>query len=232
MGFQPIIRAFSGSRPVPSRRLTIARLARYATTSVVAFGVSEVTLLVLYGRGVTGATVAAVVANLVATIPSYLMSRYWIWSEAPRARAGRQMAWYWITSVVCIAGTSLSTGAIAGLVPTGMRFHLVAVGAGFLAVNIVFWVAKFVVYQRVIFPVDKPEVEAGAVTRGLVTGRLGAGLPVSGARRSRRLLGGRQLEECWCPQDHEGEPEHDRRILHLVTSTVVKSLATTTEPPK
>jgi putative flippase GtrA len=109
------------------------------------------------------------VANLVATVPSYLMSRYWIWSEAPRARAGRQVGLYWITSIVCIAGTSLSTGAIAGLVPSGQRFHLAIVGAGFLAVNIVFWLAKFVVYQRVIFPVDKPEMDATAMSRDLST---------------------------------------------------------------
>ncbi len=148
-------RAADSPPPAPDRHLAIARLARYAATSVVAFAVSEVTLLLLYGHHVTGAAVAA---NLVAIIPSYLMSRYWIWSEAPRGRAGRQVVMYWITSIVCIAGTSLSTGAIAGLVPTGQRFHLAVVGVGFFLVNIVFWLAKFVVYQRVIFPVDQAVV--------------------------------------------------------------------------
>lgn len=135
---------------------------RYGTTSVVAFAISEVTLLALYGSKTTGATVAAVVANLVGTVPSYLMSRYWIWNDAPRARAGRQVAMYWATSIICIAGTSLATGAIASLVPAGQRFHLVVAGVGFLVVNIVFWLAKFAVYQHVIFPVQKPRLDVSS----------------------------------------------------------------------
>ena len=61
---------------------------------------------------------------------------------------------YWLTSIMCIAGTSLATGAIASLAPSGHRFHLAVAGLGFLLVNIVFWFAKFEVYQRIIFPVN------------------------------------------------------------------------------
>jgi putative flippase GtrA len=148
------------ARRLPLSRASIARLARYGATSVVAFAISEITLLTLYGLNVTGATTAAVLANFAGTVPSYLMSRYWIWSEAPRARVGRQVAMYWATSIVCIAGTSLATGAIAGLAPSGHRFHLAVAGIGFLLVNIVFWFAKFEVYQRIIFPVDTRRANA------------------------------------------------------------------------
>lgn len=155
-------------RPVRAGRAAIARLARYGTTSVVAFAISEITLLALYGSKTTGATVAAVVANLVGTVPSYLMSRYWIWNDAPRTRAGRQVVMYWTTSIICIAGTSLATGAIASLVPAGHRFHLMVAGAGFLVVNIVFWLAKFAVYQHIIFPVHESSrgASAGRVPKG------------------------------------------------------------------
>ncbi len=161
-------------RHTPGRRAAIVRLARYGATSVVAFAVSEITLLALYGSDLTGATAAAVVANLAGTVPSYLMSRYWIWSEAPRARVGRQVAMYWTTSIICIAATSLATGAIASLAPSGQRFHLVVVGVGFLLLNIVFWFAKFVIYQRIIFQVDRREsnTSSGASERrpdGLVS---------------------------------------------------------------
>ena len=139
------------------RRGQIARLARYSASSIVAFAVSEAILLILYGTGVLGATAAALVANLVGTLPSYLMSRYWIWKEAPRTRVGRQVVMYWATSFACIAGTSLATGAIANLAPPGHRFHLAIVGVGFLVVSLVFWLAKFVIYQRVIFPVAPSE---------------------------------------------------------------------------
>ena len=134
----------------------ITLLVRYASTSVVAFGVSEITLLLLYGRGVFSATVSALIANLAGTVPSYFMSRYWIWKNADRSRAGRQVVLYWATSVIFIALTSLSTGAIARFAPAGHPMHLEVVAIGFPAVTILFWVAKLVVYQRVIFRTAEP----------------------------------------------------------------------------
>jgi putative flippase GtrA len=174
------------------RRVQIVRLARYSASSIVAFGVSEGVLLLLYGTGVLGATAAALVANLVGTLPSYLMSRYWIWKEAPRTRVGRQVVMYWATSLACIAGTSLATGAIANLAPPGHRFHLAIVGLGFLLVSVIFWVAKFVIYQRVIFPVATssgnievapPEAVAAVVGASLVNGAI-ASRPVVASDRS------------------------------------------------
>jgi len=138
----------------------VFRLVRYATTSVVAFGVSEVVLIVLYGHAVVNATVAALIANLVGTVPSYVMSRYWIWHDASRARVGRQVVLYWTMSVVTIVLSSLGTGAIASLAPAGHRYHLLVAVAGFTAINLAFWVAKFVLYQRVVFLVPKPAVDA------------------------------------------------------------------------
>ena len=106
---------------------------------MIAFAVSEITLLFLYGFHVMGATLAAVVANLVATVPSYLMSRYWIWSASPRARVGRQVVMYWTTSLLCITGTKV-VGAV--LDRNGLRPAR-------------YWVTKD---QRVIFATDRPQV--------------------------------------------------------------------------
>jgi putative flippase GtrA len=138
-----------------NHRAQISRLARYAATSGLAFALSEATLLILYGSGIANATLAAVIANLAGTVPSYLMSRYWIWKDAPRARVARQVVLYWCTSIICIILTSLATGAIADLVPAGHRFHLAIVGVGFLVVNVIFWLGKFVLYQKVIFPTTR-----------------------------------------------------------------------------
>ncbi len=132
-------------------RALVVKLVRYAATSGVALGVSEVTLVVLYGTGALGATAAALVANVVATVPSYLLSRYWIWSRAERTRVGRQVVLYWTTSAVSIALLSLSTGQVANLAPAGHPFHLLVVAVAFPLLNLFFWVAKFFVYQRVIF---------------------------------------------------------------------------------
>jgi len=133
-------------------RADIARLARYAATSGVAFAVSEATLLILYGLNLTTATVAALMASLAGTVPSYLLSRYWIWREASRERVLRQVILYWIVSISCIALTSLLTGALASFAPAGHPFHLLVVAIGYPIVMLTFWLIKFVIYQQIIFP--------------------------------------------------------------------------------
>ena len=133
-------------------RADIARLARYAATSGVAFAVSEATLLILYGLDLTTATLAALIASLAGTVPSYLLSRYWIWREAARERVLRQVMLYWIVSISCIALTSLLTGALASLAPAGHPFHLLVVAIGYPIVMLTFWLIKFVIYQQIIFP--------------------------------------------------------------------------------
>ena len=133
-------------------RADIARLTRYAATSGVAFAVSEATLLILYGLNLTTATVAALVASLVGTVPSYLLSRYWIWREASRERVFRQVMLYWFVSISCIALTGALTGALASFAPAGHPFHLLVVAIGYPIVMLTFWLIKFVIYQRIIFP--------------------------------------------------------------------------------
>jgi len=133
-------------------RADVARLARYAATSGVAFAVSEATLLILYGLNLTTATVAALMASLAGTVPSYLLSRYWIWREASRERVLRQVILYWIVSISCIALTSLLTGALASFAPAGHPFHLLIVAIGYPIVMLTFWLIKFVIYQQIIFP--------------------------------------------------------------------------------
>jgi len=53
-------------------------------------------LLVLYGSGTVNPIVDAFLANLAGTVPSYLLSHFWIWREASRTRVGRQVVLYWL----------------------------------------------------------------------------------------------------------------------------------------
>ena len=140
-------------------RAQVARLVRYAATSVLAFAVSEIALLILYGSHAVGATTAAVIASVVATVPSYLMSRYWIWKDAKRTKVGRQLVLYWAVSAASILLTGLATGAIAHHIPANHSFHLALVGVAFFFVNVVFWFVKFVIYHKFIFPTDKTAEE-------------------------------------------------------------------------
>jgi putative flippase GtrA len=147
-----LARVAFGARAFRFRR-SLAKLIRYGATSAIALGISEVALLIAAALGVT-ATLAAVIGNLAGIVPSYVMSRYWIWPEASRERGGRQVIQYWMTSLVSLTITSLVTGGISAAAPSSGVDHLVVVGGGFLAINFLCWIGKYVVYQRLIFVED------------------------------------------------------------------------------
>ena len=129
----------------------VRKLFRYALTSGVATGISEVTLLALYASGSLGATGSAVLANLAGTIPSYLLSRYWIWPEADRSGAARQMGLYWFTSVASLVFSTAGTSLAGAHAPAGHTAHVIVVGSAYIGTVAILWAAKFLVYQRYIF---------------------------------------------------------------------------------
>lgn len=127
------------------------RWGRYAVTSVVATAVSEVTLLAVYGEHLLTASVAAVVASLAGTVPSYAMSRFWIWPEADRRRPGRQAAGFWLVGLVSLGVSSLLTGIAAANAPSGHAAHVAVAGVAYVGTYGALWLLKFVVYQRLLF---------------------------------------------------------------------------------
>lgn len=144
-------------RLVPKRiQHHITKLFRYTATSGIALGISEIVLIALYWSRTFDATVSAMIATLAGTIPSYLLSRYWIWANASRTRLGRQVVLYWLTSFFAMGITSVSTGLIASLAPRG--HHVLFASGGFLFMNIVLWLTKYVVYQKIIFKEHHREV--------------------------------------------------------------------------
>lgn len=132
-------------------RPRINKVLRYALTSGVTTGISEVTLLALYASGILGATGASVIANLAGTVPSYLLSRYWIWPEADRRGAARQMGLYWATSAVSLVVSTAGTSLAGAYAPAGHMAHVIVVGTAYIGTVTALWVAKFIVYQRIIF---------------------------------------------------------------------------------
>lgn len=173
------------------------KLIKYGATSIVALGVSETVLLTLYGSGVLNATADAFIGNLAGTVPSYLMSRYWVWRTSARNRVGRQVVLYWMTSLTSMVLTSVATGAVAEVAPPGHFLHLLVVGTGFVAVSLTLWVTKFLVYEHLIFlPGAQGHVPAGesapgpSDARGVLAmppladqGPGGSGSPPGGDRR-------------------------------------------------
>jgi putative flippase GtrA len=129
----------------------LLRWWRYAATSGVSTMVSEVTVVALYAEHFLGASSASVVASLVGAVPSYLLSRYWIWPEADRAHMARQAVSFAVVALVSLVIASLVTGVAAANAPGGHVAHVAVVGITYVGVYGLLWVAKFVVYQTTLF---------------------------------------------------------------------------------
>lgn len=129
----------------------LLRMARYLVTSGLCTVVSEAILVSLIGTKTLGATSSALLANVAGGLVSYLLSRYWIWSEAERTRTVRQLVLYWATSGVSWLCSTLVTREVAHHLPLQGTERLIVIGVAFFATYAVLWLAKFSIYQRFVF---------------------------------------------------------------------------------
>ncbi|HEV7721061.1 MAG TPA: GtrA family protein, partial [Iamia sp.] len=92
-----------------SRTESGKRMIRYASTSLICVGITQVLIAIFY----TGLRLSPVKANLAATmltsIPAYMLNKYWVWGKSGRARIRREVIPFWVFTV---AGWGLSTGAV------------------------------------------------------------------------------------------------------------------------
>ncbi len=147
-----------GSRPALMRRVL-----RYLGTSIASTIASEVTLLLLFGLHLTTAAVAAVLATALGGLLSYGLSRYWIWADADRSHAARQMTLYWVITLAGLLASTFVTSETAAHTVGAGTLRTALVGAVYLATYLVLWVVKFGLYHKLLF---RPRREPGPVQVG------------------------------------------------------------------
>jgi putative flippase GtrA len=80
---------------------------RYTVASLLATGISQVVLLVMYGIWGSGAMTASTVAFLVGAVPHFFLIRHWAWGNKGAAGRRAEIVAY---IVVTAAGGALSIG--------------------------------------------------------------------------------------------------------------------------
>jgi putative flippase GtrA len=137
------------------------KLFRYTMVSVISTAVSFVTLGIVFGLlHWWGEVVSTVFANVVASIPSYFLTRNWVWGKTGRSHLVKEIIPFWVMSGLGIA-FSIVGAAIAKHI--GIAYHLdhfeqtVVVLAANVLSFAVFWVAKFLVFNRIfkVHPVEE-----------------------------------------------------------------------------
>ncbi len=137
------------------------KLIRYSMVSVVSTIVSFASLTIIFGVAHWfGAITSTVIANVIATIPSYYLNRMWVWGKGGRSHLVKEVIPFWVMSA---AGIVVSIGGAAVAHHIGTSFHLdhfdltlVVLFANVMSFGL-FWVLKFILYNRLfhVHPVEE-----------------------------------------------------------------------------
>ncbi len=136
-----------------------AKLLRYAGVSVIGVVAGQTLLFVFYQVFGWPALAANSLAVALATIPSYLLNRAWVWRKAGSHSFGAEILPFWGM-------------AFLGLVLSNVLVHLVEqrweswvlINLANLSAFGVLWVVKYVVLDRVLFAAESEAVGSDAVT--------------------------------------------------------------------
>ena len=128
-------------------------LFKYTMVSVISTFVSFGVLFLVFGVLKLWAEVASTVfANAVATVPSYYLNRKWVWGKGGRSHLTKEIIPFWSLSAV---GIFVSIFGAAAAKHFGKVHHLshfdqtVIVLLANLASFAIFWVLKFLIFNRI-----------------------------------------------------------------------------------
>lgn len=142
------------------------RIFGYSAGSVVAAATSEAAFIIVLGPLHGGTTWASAAGFVGGAVPNYILNRRWAWPD----RRGRDRRTEIILYSVVALGTFLASAVATHWVEAGARhltgdrgWTVVLTALAYLAVSGVFFVLKFVLYERVVFtPARVEALSAGA----------------------------------------------------------------------
>ncbi len=147
----------------------IGTFLRYGAGSLVAMVCSELVLVGAYNFG-AGPQAAAILAWAAGALPNYVLNRRWAWRVESRTRAERvrELALYWVitlaTAALAVFATTATDAWIKGTVTSRGEQSVLLAAAYLLAYGVVF-VAKFVLFDRLVFSDRRSRHQVPSTTR-------------------------------------------------------------------
>ena len=135
---------------------------KYTLTSVIAVAVAQVFLFFFYAILGWTARSANIAATTIGAIPSFLLNRYWAWGLRGNAHFLKEVVPFW---VLALLGVAFSTVA-AGWAETTFDGSALAVNAASLGAFGVLWIAKFVIFNEILFKGHPEELEEAPALDG------------------------------------------------------------------
>jgi putative flippase GtrA len=142
-----------------TRTPAAAKMTKYALSSVLAFVLSYVTFTL--GYVLTGlTTIPSIIAFLIAAVVNWTMNRRWAWKQTGKAPVKETVA-YAAVSLATLGITALATGRTnywvkhIAHIQNHHGLRLLIVTGAYVVINVVLFVAKFLVYEYVIFASER-----------------------------------------------------------------------------
>ncbi len=131
------------------------KAVRYSMASVVAVLISQGVLLLTYGILQVGSAVECnVIATACAALPSYYMNRAWAWEKSGKSHLTKEIIPFWVLAFIGLAVSLWSVSLTENYSKSHGYSHLltsIAVNFASLAAFGVVWVAKFVIFEKLVF---------------------------------------------------------------------------------
>ena len=130
------------------------KLLKYSVASVVAVVISEICLVLFNGVVGMSAWVSSSLATAIAAVPNYYMNRKWAWGKHGRSHVWKEVVPFW---ALALLGWALSTFSVYVMERYAKHHHFahvwstLSVAVVYIAAFGVLWVAKFVIFNRLMF---------------------------------------------------------------------------------
>jgi putative flippase GtrA len=133
------------------------RVWRYTASSVIAAASSAVVFAGAYALGL-GTVAANVLAFAAGAVPNWVLNRAWAWQRRGRVHVGREVLLYAVVSLLSLVASSAATewaSREARTVTSDAALRVLLVAGAYVATYGVLFVAKYVLYELVIFADDR-----------------------------------------------------------------------------
>jgi putative flippase GtrA len=130
------------------------KLFRYSCASVVAVICSVVLLVIFNGLIGLSAWVSSTLATAIAAIPNYEMNRKWAWGKTGRSHLWKEVVPFWALAFLGWAVSTFSVHLMENYAHSHHFSHLMStatVTIVYVGAFGVLWVAKFIIFNKVLF---------------------------------------------------------------------------------
>ena len=136
------------------RTPTGRKAVKYTAVSVISVAVSQAAFVFAFGLLHWTARSSAIFATSVGSVPSYLLNRNWVWGRSGRSHLWKEIVPFWVIAFIGLVFSTWSADAAETYVETHSMSHVmdtVIVTGAFFGAFAVLWVAKFVVFNKLLF---------------------------------------------------------------------------------